>query len=34
MWKWLEEKHPIIHELIWWGIAGLALATIIKDFIR
>ena len=29
MWHWLEEKHPILNEVIWWGILVLAIASIV-----
>lgn len=28
MWKWLEENHPIINELIWWGVIVMCVVSI------
>lgn len=30
-WKWLEEKHPVANEVLWWGITLMALAAIIAS---
>lgn len=28
MWKWLEENHPIINEVIWWVVDIMSLEAI------
>lgn len=28
-WKWMEEKHPVLHEVIWWAVDLMALAALI-----
>ncbi len=33
MWSWLKEKHPVIYELIWCVVDGMALASIIISII-
>lgn len=30
MWSKLEEKHPVLYEVIQWGILALAIAALIK----
>lgn len=33
MWKWLQENHPIIYELIWSVVAAMGVASIVISII-
>jgi hypothetical protein len=33
MWRKLKENHPMLYEVIQWGILALACAALIKSFI-
>jgi hypothetical protein len=33
MWGRLKEKHPVIYEVIQWGILLLALAALVKSMV-
>lgn len=32
MWTWLKRKHPIIYEVISWGVLLIATITLIHEF--
>ncbi len=34
MWHWLEENHPVLYEVIQWGILALALAALIHEMLQ
>lgn len=34
MWKKLKKNHPLLYEVIQWGILLLAIAALIKSFIN
>lgn len=31
MWNWLKENHPIIYEVIQWGILAIAIIALIHE---
>lgn len=31
MWNWLEKNHPVLYEVIQWGVLALGIAAIIID---
>ena len=33
MWNWLEENHPVINEVVWWGINVISIVAIIISII-
>lgn len=34
MWNRLQKNHPIMYEVIWWGVILLGIATIIINLIN
>jgi hypothetical protein len=30
-WEWLQENHPIISEVVWFGILILAIVALVKS---
>lgn len=33
MWLWLQENHPVVYEVVWWGINAISVAAIIISII-
>lgn len=33
-WQWLQEDHPVIHEVVWWSIDIMAITALIASCVR
>lgn len=33
MWRWLQENHPVINEVVWWGVNAISIVAIIISII-
>lgn len=34
MWRWLEKNHPVLYEMVQWGILFMMTSTLIHEIVR